>query len=263
MTKLNYRRGDILFREGDPSDFVGRIISGDVEVAREHEGETVVLGSAHSGEFIGEMGVIEDRPRSATVRAIDDVELELIGKEDFLKLVSTDSDTALQLLSRLSERLRTADSLLTEAHVQGGDSSEQEVRGAVLPDIMIYAASDGLSEQISGDGILVSKLPFVVGRAPDQKESEHEMASRSADVDLRLENEKPYRLSRMHFLIQGLGEGKYAVRDLGSALGTEVNGQFLGTNFAHDIQEFNNGDNQVVAGGNASLFVFNVVVRGT
>ena len=123
MTKLNYRRGDILFREGDPSDFVGRIISGDVEVAREHEGETVVLGSAHSGEFIGEMGVIEGRPCSATVRAIDDVELELIGKEDFLKLVSTDSDTALQLLSRLSERLRTADSLLTEAHVQGGDSS--------------------------------------------------------------------------------------------------------------------------------------------
>ena len=75
MTNLKYRRDDIIFREGDPSDFVCRIISGEVEVVRELDDKTVVIGVVRTGDFVGEMGVIEGRDRSATVRASGDLSI--------------------------------------------------------------------------------------------------------------------------------------------------------------------------------------------
>ena len=119
MTELHCRSGDIIFREGDPSEFVCRIISGEIEIVKEHGDKSLVLGIARTGEFVGEMGVISGRPRSATVRAMNDLSIELINKDDFLKLISTDSDTALQLLSRLSERLRLTDGMLVEVAMSG------------------------------------------------------------------------------------------------------------------------------------------------
>ena len=58
---------------------------GEVEVVRELDDESVVIGVVRAGEFVGEMGVIEGRDRSATVRASGDLSIELIDKDDFDK----------------------------------------------------------------------------------------------------------------------------------------------------------------------------------
>jgi hypothetical protein len=75
-----FNQGDILLRQGDPSDCVFRINSGTVEILREVGDITIVLGSVFAGQFVGEMGVIEKRPRSATARAITEVEAEQLSR---------------------------------------------------------------------------------------------------------------------------------------------------------------------------------------
>ena len=78
MTRMLFAEGQILFREGDQSDSVFRLLNGAVAVIRELDGASILLGIVGAGEFIGEMGVVENRPRSATARAASEVEVEIL-----------------------------------------------------------------------------------------------------------------------------------------------------------------------------------------
>ncbi|MEE8383016.1 MAG: cyclic nucleotide-binding domain-containing protein [Thermodesulfobacteriota bacterium] len=86
-SKVNYAPGEIVFRTGDKGDFVYTIIHGNVEIIKEdaYEGEKVlaVLGP---GDYFGEMALMTDKPRNATARAVNSVEVMTIAKDDFQKL---------------------------------------------------------------------------------------------------------------------------------------------------------------------------------
>ena len=84
MTRTHFAEGQILFREGDPSDGVFRLLAGIVDVVRELDGDLILLGTIGGGQFIGEMGVVENRPRSATVRATSKIEAEFLNPTEFL-----------------------------------------------------------------------------------------------------------------------------------------------------------------------------------
>jgi len=62
--------GEILISEGDPADFACLILSGRLEALKWEQGVARVLGSNGPGTFVGELGVLEDAPRAATVRAL-------------------------------------------------------------------------------------------------------------------------------------------------------------------------------------------------
>jgi Cyclic nucleotide-binding domain len=68
-TVRQFKIGDILFRQGDASDRVFLLRSGEFEVWREIGTNSVLLGHVRQGEWLGEMGVIEGRKRSATAVA--------------------------------------------------------------------------------------------------------------------------------------------------------------------------------------------------
>ena len=112
--------GQSLFRQGDPSDFAVLILSGSADVLREVGDDAIVLGQVHAGEFVGEMGVLEGQPRSATVRAASPVEGELIERQAFLDRVSGDPELARKLLVRMSARLRDVDAILTSVYAAKG-----------------------------------------------------------------------------------------------------------------------------------------------
>src|ERR1700741_3380007 len=76
MTCTPFAKEQVLFREGDPANSVFRVLSGSVDIFRELDGEAILLGTVGAGQFIGEMGVVENRPRSATARAASEVEVE-------------------------------------------------------------------------------------------------------------------------------------------------------------------------------------------
>ena len=74
-----------------------------------------------------------------------------------------------------------------------------------------------------------------------------------------LDDPGPFRLSRNHFAIEQRREG-YHVRDLRSTLGTIVNGQTIGDQFGSDDVLLRFGENEVIAGGVGSPFVFSVSI---
>lgn len=84
------------------------------------------------------------------------------------------------------------------------------------------------------------------------------MPSRSPD--LMIKDDRPFRLSRQHFLIARSASG-YSLSDLGSALGTIVNGQAIGHHFAKDSAQLQPGQNHIVAGGWDSAFKFLVTIN--
>ena len=272
MTKHSYSEGELVFKEGDLSNFACRITSGEVEVIKEIDNQTVVLGIVKTGEFVGEMGVIEGRPRSATARAKTDVTADLINKEEFLRLMSEDTESAYHLIARLCERLRTVDQKLAEATVSKDvrtysfadisdpkDSSSLAVYEESPTDghdlgLKILPNSDLVAAGFPSEGLSVTDFPFHVGRQPEAKESAPYLK-----IHLSVQDNPPYRLSRVHFSIDKTQQG-FLVRDLGSTLGTQVNGEFLGNDFARDFRQLESGENSVIAGGLGSPFAFSVKV---
>ena len=97
-------------------------------------------------------------------------------------------------------------------------------------------------------------LPFIVGRGPVAREGLPPL-----QPDLKLDDTVPFRLSRNHFMIERR-KGSYYVRDLSSRLGTIVNGESIGEHFRNDDVPLRAGENEVIAGGVGSPFVFSVFI---
>jgi diguanylate cyclase (GGDEF)-like protein len=97
--------GEVLFYEGDPSDAVYLIVSGDVDIAQRGMENRQMMARGYS-EFVGEMGVIEARPRSATARARGEVQTLRFTKDAFLELINTAPFLVWKLMRNISARLR-------------------------------------------------------------------------------------------------------------------------------------------------------------
>jgi hypothetical protein len=87
VVEKHFKKGEIVFRQGDPSDRLYAIGRGEAEVVRENpaEGDTI-LARLGPGEFFGEMGILGNAPRMATVRATTDLEVLSIHRVYFGQL---------------------------------------------------------------------------------------------------------------------------------------------------------------------------------
>lgn len=97
--------GEVLFRQDQPSDAVYVVLEGEVEIFREHGDEMVLLNRLGDGQLIGEIGVLCDRTRTATVKAATDLKLLRIEKSVFLDFVQNLPQLALAIIRELSARL--------------------------------------------------------------------------------------------------------------------------------------------------------------
>lgn len=244
MEECVYKDGELILKQGETGNYVLQIASGEVEVFIDQGGEPVVLGSVNPGGFLGEMGVIEGHTtHGASARARGDVAARLLDREEFLRLVSADDETAYGLIERMSARLR-ATSLRLASSVTPAQPNRQT-------EISIHSDAVLSRPQIPSDGLRIDSLPFSVGRHSRRADSG------AGTPDLVVEDSRPFRLSRRHFSITRSGED-VVVYDLESTLGTEVNGEVIGKHFGKDYETLHEGQNTIVAGGHASPFVFRV-----
>ena len=265
--KKQFAAGDALFLEGDPSDVVYLIESGIVAVTKERSDEPVLLGRVEAGEFLGEMGVVEEMPRSASARAETAVEATIFQSGEFMTRVSQDSDLALNLIRRLSMRLRSVDNRIANLEpepepapmplpklqsepgmrVQLSESAESTRKA---PSVTIRGGSYALQLYIGTDPIAVEKMPYSVGRVAESKQD-----TVGPEPDLGILDPEPYRLSPTHFMLFA-DHNKVFVRDCNSELGTIVNDRSLGRDFPIDQMVLTPGENVVVAGGDGSPYKF-------
>jgi CRP/FNR family cyclic AMP-dependent transcriptional regulator len=107
-------RGAVVLRAGAHTDVhndsVYIILVGSLKVMISDEyGREAILSVLGAGELFGEMGVIDDHPRSASVVAVESSELVVISKNDFKRCLAENFDVSLYIMRSLSRRLRRAD----------------------------------------------------------------------------------------------------------------------------------------------------------
>ena len=94
--------GWTVFRQGDPADSAYFIRSGEVEVIDEDTGS--VIRSLGSGDYFGEIALIANAPRSATIRTVSEVEVAVLGKRNFLNMMRLLPTTEEAILHTVQER---------------------------------------------------------------------------------------------------------------------------------------------------------------
>jgi EAL domain-containing protein (putative c-di-GMP-specific phosphodiesterase class I) len=99
-TKKQFKKGDVLLREGERGECAYVIETGNVEILVQRDGQSIQIGTRGPGSLIGEMAMIDDKPRTATVRALDDCELQEITREDFARRIET-ADPVLKMVMRV------------------------------------------------------------------------------------------------------------------------------------------------------------------
>jgi CRP-like cAMP-binding protein len=104
-----YRRGDVLFHQGDDAGVVVVVRDGHVKATMLYDGREVILAFPGPGELLGELSAVDGQPRSATVRAVDEVEALVIPGSAFRAYLERRPRIALVLLRSVTARLRAAD----------------------------------------------------------------------------------------------------------------------------------------------------------
>ena len=100
--------GKIIFQEGEEGDQMYIIQAGKVRISRRIAGKEHVLAILEKGDFFGEMAIVNKVQRSATVTAIDEVDLLAFNREGFFSMINKNSKIALHMIDKLCRRLQNA-----------------------------------------------------------------------------------------------------------------------------------------------------------
>lgn len=107
-----YVPGDVLFREGDPGDVMFVIQTGAVRITKSVEGEDKVLAVLGPGEFVGEMAILNGKPRNATATVSEPSRCLVVEARKLQVMLQRDAEIAFRLIKKLAKRLDAADALV-------------------------------------------------------------------------------------------------------------------------------------------------------
>lgn len=261
---VGFGDGQTIFRQGEASDKFYIIRSGQVVLTREVNGATTEIGKAGPGEVIGEMGVLQNLPRSATATAKGRVFLYGMTLADLTDKRSDGQDHPGTVVSRvLAQRLRKSMEKLDQADLEKlsaplapapapatgspGPARTASRQAASVKVGLRMGWRNGDQVQWSEQGSEVS-LPMIFGRGPGP-------TTPPPGTELVLvEENPPQRLGPVQFSLE-IQNGAVVLRDDQSPQGTEVSGISVGTSFGVTQVELPAGTHVCVAGGEGSPYV--------
>ena len=127
MEETRFKPGQVIIREGERGDLFYVITEGHVEVIiRDADGSDVVLHEAGPGEFFGELSMLTNEPRSARVRAVDQVTTLALERDEFFEFLRTHAHAAIDVLVELGGRLHENDRLLRSMVSRNVNEVEEE-----------------------------------------------------------------------------------------------------------------------------------------
>jgi len=116
-----FNAGKVLFKEGDPGDSLHLIRKGSVTVARDIGGRERVLSYVAAGNYVGEMALLTDSPRSATVRASIETETIRLEGTAFKALLSRWPDIQSKMQSKARDLLAGQSAKVQQSPEGAGD----------------------------------------------------------------------------------------------------------------------------------------------
>ena len=146
VSRRSYPRGTTVIAAGDSTDSLYVVISGRLKVMMsDDEGREVILSMLGPSEYFGEMALIDDSPRSASVITLEPCELLVLAKRDFKKCVAENFEMSMTLMRGLVKRLREADRKI-------GSLALMDVYGRVARLLL------EMSEKIDGQQVVTRKV---------------------------------------------------------------------------------------------------------
>jgi CRP-like cAMP-binding protein len=112
-----FRRGEVLFHQGDPGDALFIVTAGAVKIVLpSEEGDEAILATVRPGDFFGELALIDGAPRSATAVALEMTETLVLPRDRFRELIETEAGARDALFAALAGELRRLTRHVEELH---------------------------------------------------------------------------------------------------------------------------------------------------
>jgi CRP-like cAMP-binding protein len=147
----SFKKDSVILFEHETGSALFVIVSGKVKVSRvSDDGKEVILTILGDSDFFGEMAILDGLARSANVTAMEDSELFIIQRSDFLDLLQNHPEISITLLQELTQRLRAADMKIKSL-------SLKDAEGKVATVILQLADDVG---KIKQGTVEIEKLPF-------------------------------------------------------------------------------------------------------
>ena len=117
LRSRKFRRGEVLFHEGDPGDALFIVASGSVKVVvPSDDGDEAILVTLGRGDSLGELSLLDGAPRSASAIAIEAVEALALPRSQFISLLATDEALRSALLAQLAAEVRRLTTHVADLH---------------------------------------------------------------------------------------------------------------------------------------------------
>ncbi len=116
--RLSFMEGDEVCREGDTGDAAYIILEGEADISVKTANGPLTVATLGKNDIIGEIAVLCDVPRTATVTAKSDLETLRVAKENFFQLVTQFPQIGVQVMHELAERLHQTTQDLTQARAK-------------------------------------------------------------------------------------------------------------------------------------------------
>ncbi len=224
ITLRRFEKDEIIINERSMGETAYIIESGRVAVSKRLDGKDIHLGYVEVGETFGEMSMIDDKPRSATVTAVEETVAREIHRDEFFDSLRTEPDTVISILKVLFERLRASHVKilqLEQAVKMPLDAPSEichETPASAGPTVSMEGLTPLAVESLPENPLEIHSFPFLVGRKSRDPLSYN---------DLKIPDSTPLQISRHHMEFIRDGE-RIGVSDRGSYLGSIVDDQKLG-----------------------------------
>jgi uncharacterized membrane protein len=117
LAEKTFKSGDIVFSQGDQGSSMYIVQSGSVQIYLPSSGKDappVVLKDLRTGEYFGELAIFDDKPRSASVRALTDTVLLELTRDELGEHLGRSKTAAMTILAEMAERLRETNAMLSQ-----------------------------------------------------------------------------------------------------------------------------------------------------
>ena len=166
VSKKRFKRGEILVEQGRKSDALFIVLTGRTRVLMtDNKGREVILATLKSGDYVGEMSLIDNEPHSATVVADQQVDVLVLGRDSFLRCLGENMEMAHSVMRVLVQRLRKASENISSLALVGVygrvakvllDSAVQDADGALL--IRDKVSRQDIAKMVGASREMVSRV---------------------------------------------------------------------------------------------------------
>ena len=220
----HFKKGHVLFREGDDGEDMYIVQSGRVAIKKKLKEGDATLAVLEKGDFFGEMAILERMPRSASAEVVEDGDLIVNAGEIFGDMIKANPEIAVRMLRKQSIRLRETNKQLEQA-LKGAPASalaaaapppapSAGTAGTLQAEAKAYfiASQTGNIFPVFSNDALLGRFDSVTGMRPE--------------IDLTNEDQSR-NISRRHARLV-IRDGKHFVaEEIGTMNGTFLNGQKL------------------------------------